>query len=372
MKKSTASFLAFLYGSSALGATLMPNGEQQFIDANGKPYANGKVFFYSNYPTCTILKNTYQDAGGTILNTNPVVLSAAGRATIFGTGAYCQVLKDASNNTIWTKYTSDTSSASNLGWGGTGGGTANAQTVTVNGFTSLNGQTFYFLPSVTNTGPMTLAVNGGSAVAVVKETTAGPVFLTGGEVVNGTVVGMTYVSATGQFHLVTNNNTLTGFVGEVRAFAVSSCPAGWLATDGSAQSATTYPDLFLALGTTWGTSAGNVVLPDFRGMFLRGTGTNGTYPTAIGGAVGVAGYQADVYLNHLHSVPDHNHTTYGVTTSFFTGSAGAIARLESLNTAGANITGTTSTVTGVNTGTSTTGGTETRPKNYGVQYCIKY
>ena len=85
MKKVSGALAAFLYSTSALwGATLLPNGEQQFIDANGKPYANGKVYFYSNYPTCTVLKNTYQNEGGTVLNTNPVVLSAMeiGRAHV--------------------------------------------------------------------------------------------------------------------------------------------------------------------------------------------------------------------------------------------------------------------------------------------------
>ena len=94
MKKVIGALVAFLFSTSAWSATLLPNGEQQFIDANGKPYANGKVYFYSNYPTCSVLKNTFQDSAGSVLNTNPVVLSAMGTATIFGTGNYCQVLKD--------------------------------------------------------------------------------------------------------------------------------------------------------------------------------------------------------------------------------------------------------------------------------------
>ena len=171
MKKVTGALAAFLYSTTSLwGATLLPNGMQQFIDANGKPYANGKVYFYSNYPTCSVLKNTYQDEAGSVLNTNPVVLSAMGTATIFGSGAYCQVLKDSLGNTVWTKYTSDTSSASNLGWGGTSGGTANAQTVTVTSFTGTNGQSFYFIAGFTNTGPLSLAVNGGSPISVVRDT----------------------------------------------------------------------------------------------------------------------------------------------------------------------------------------------------------
>jgi microcystin-dependent protein len=218
MKKVTGALAAFLYSTTTLwGATLLPNGEQQFIDANGKPYAGGKVYFYSNYPTCTVLKNTYQNEAGTVLNTNPVNLSAMGTATIFGSGAYCQVLKDSLGNTVWTKYTSDTSSASNLGWGGTSGGTANAQTVAVSAFASTNGQTFYFKAGSTNTSALTLTVNGGSAIGVVRDTPTGTVALTGGEVVTGNIIGVTYDSGAGVFHLVTNNSRLFGFANSVPA-----------------------------------------------------------------------------------------------------------------------------------------------------------
>lgn len=357
MKKVTGALAAFLYSTSALyGATLLPNGEQQFIDANGKPYANGKVYFYSNFPTCSVLKNTYQNEAGTVLNTNPVVLSASGTATIFGSGAYCQVLKDSLGNTVWTKYTSDTSSASNLGWGGAGSGTANAQTVTVTGFSSVNGQTFYYVPSVTNTGPMTLAVNGGSAIAVVKATPTGSTLLSGSEVYAGTVVGVTYVASTGQFNLVTNNNTLTGYPGEVRTFAYASCPAGWLNADGSAVSASTYPNLFSVLGTTWGTSAGNVVLPNFQNQFLRGDGTS---------VVGT--YEADTYLNHSHGVTDPGHTH-----NYNWNGGGTLVIANGLGTSNTAVTPTSSSTTGLTVNTSTTGGTETRPKNYRVRFCIKF
>lgn len=364
MRKLTGALAAFLYTSSAIAATLMPNGEQQFIDANGKPYANGKVFFYSNYPTCTILKNTYQNEAGTVLNTNPVILSAAGRATIFGTGAYCQVLKDANNNTIWTKYTSDTSSASNLGWGGNGGGTANAQTVTVSSFANVNGQTFYYLPGVSNTGALSLSINGGAPIAVVRDTPSGPTALTGGEVVAGNVVGLTYVSATGLLHLITNN-VIVGYSGELRAFAMASCPSGWLYADGSAVSATTYSNLFAAIGTTWGTSAGNVVLPNLRNQFLRGDGTS---------AVGV--FESNQNLLHAHSA-----TSVVTDPGHFHAYDKATAGSTSVQLVGAPIS--TPTVAGDNTGSKTTGvtvattisaegGAEARPNNYRVRFCIKY
>jgi len=205
MKKVLLALWLLLVASAANAATLVPNGQQQFIDGNGNPYASGLVYFYSNYPTCTIAKNTWQDSGGTILNTNPVVLDAAGRATIFGSGAYCQVLKDSLGNTIWSKYTADTTAAAGVSWGGTSGGTANAQTVTSSSFSGIDGQTIYFFAGLTNTGSTTLAVSGGSTIAIVKPTAAGPVFLSGGEIVANNVVGVTYVQSTGQFQLITND-----------------------------------------------------------------------------------------------------------------------------------------------------------------------
>lgn len=364
MKKVTGALAAFLYSTSALwGATLLPNGEQQFIDANGKPYANGKVYFYSNFPTCTILKNTYQNEAGTVLNTNPVVLSAMGTATIFGSGAYCQVLKDQNGNTVWTKYTSDTSSASTLSWGGTSGGTANAQTVSASGFSGVNGQTLYFIAGNTNTGPTTLSVNGASAAAVVNDTISGVSALVGGEIVTGEVVGVTYTLSTGQFHLITNNNRTTGYVGEVRSFAYASCPSGWLYANGAAVPAITYPNLLAAIGTTWGISAGNVVLPDFRNEFLRGDGAS---------VVGT--FEANANKSHTHIAtsvvtdPTHTHG-YIFPQGGSALSAGAVPVVN--GNAGAT---TSASATGVTVATTNAadGGTEARPDNYRVRYCIKY
>ncbi len=101
-------------------ATLLPNGEQQFCDANGKPYAGGKVYFY--IPNTTTFKNTWQDAGQTTLNTNPVVLDGAGRAVIYGSGQYRQQLYDVNNNLVWDQLTSDLTSgltAASITWDST-------------------------------------------------------------------------------------------------------------------------------------------------------------------------------------------------------------------------------------------------------------
>jgi hypothetical protein len=88
-----------------MSATLLPNAEQQFVDANGKPLAGGSVYFY--IPNTSTFKNTWQDSAQTILNTNPVILDGAGRAIIWGNGTYRQVVYDQFNNLIWDQITQD-------------------------------------------------------------------------------------------------------------------------------------------------------------------------------------------------------------------------------------------------------------------------
>lgn len=88
---------------------LLPNGKQQFIDINGKPLVGGQVFHYE-VGTLTP-KNTYQDIGETIPNTNPVILDARGQGAIYGTGNYRQILKDATGVTIWDAVIPDLSVA---------------------------------------------------------------------------------------------------------------------------------------------------------------------------------------------------------------------------------------------------------------------
>ena len=84
-------------------ATLLPNAKQQFLDSNGRPLAGGQVYFY--IPNTSTLKNTWQDAGKTILNTNPVVLDASGQAIIYGESQYRQVVYDVHGNLIWDRLT---------------------------------------------------------------------------------------------------------------------------------------------------------------------------------------------------------------------------------------------------------------------------
>lgn len=83
---------------------LLPNAQQQFCDNNGQPLAGGLVYFYT--PGTTTPKTTYQDQSLSVPNSNPVVLDAAGRATIWGNGSFRQVVCDSNGNVIWDGVTS--------------------------------------------------------------------------------------------------------------------------------------------------------------------------------------------------------------------------------------------------------------------------
>lgn len=82
-------------------STVIPDPVKQFTDGKGKPYAAGKLFSYDAGPSLT-LRPTYADANLTTPNTNPVVLDAAGRATIFlDQAVYRFVLLNALDQTQW-------------------------------------------------------------------------------------------------------------------------------------------------------------------------------------------------------------------------------------------------------------------------------
>ena len=81
----------------------LPNGEVQFIDSSGNPLVGGLVYHY--IPGTSTPKDTYQDSAGTIVNSNPVVLDAAGRAIIWGSGSYRQVVTDSLGNQQYDQET---------------------------------------------------------------------------------------------------------------------------------------------------------------------------------------------------------------------------------------------------------------------------
>ena len=81
-------------------ATLIPV-TQQWFDNNGDPLALGKIYFYEAGTTTP--KDTYTTQAGDTENANPVILDASGRASIWGTGSYKEVVKTSADVLISTK-----------------------------------------------------------------------------------------------------------------------------------------------------------------------------------------------------------------------------------------------------------------------------
>ena len=77
-------------------------------------------------------------------------------------------------------------------------------------------------------------------------------------------------------------------IGAIQAYGGAEAPRGWLLCDGSAVSRTVYSELFAKIGTAFGEGDGSTTfnIPDLRGEFLRGAGTNGHSEQGNGGNVG--------------------------------------------------------------------------------------
>lgn len=172
-------------------------------------------------------------------------------------------------------------------------------------------------------------------------------------------------------------------VGTVQTFARSTAPSGWLSangdTIGSASSNATnasadYSALFTVLWDNWsntdlpildsagaastrGASASadfaankRLPLPDLRGIFVRGSGDQTISGTTYSGTF--AAKQQDGIKAHTHGLT--NVLQYSINLSSGTGSTATLA-------SGA-----------LASATDSTGGTETRPANIALLYCIKF
>ncbi len=161
-------------------------------------------------------------------------------------------------------------------------------------------------------------------------------------------------------------------VGTIIAYGNAKPPAGYLPCDGSTLQAAAYPELFIAIGNTWGSGTA-FKAPDLTGRFLRGSDTGLTVGTL----------QSDTMRNHLHAIKDKSHG-HGVgggtlnmslsTTPFkddggnhLLGAGGDGAALDVTPTPSLSVQ-----PSGSNLLVNAFGGKETRADNVGVRYCIKY
>jgi microcystin-dependent protein len=165
--------------------------------------------------------------------------------------------------------------------------------------------------------------------------------------------------------------------GAVMPFASAATPSGWLAANGNVvpngigtvQGITAnFAALFAVVGTTYGAAG---TLPDLRGYFVRGSGTN-----SDGTAAGTFGQkQADAFKSHLHtgstsSNGSHTHP-YSAPNSYQQDTTNSPANGKRA-TSNANLN---TSPGGDHFHTliiNPEGGTETRPRNIALLYCIKF
>ena len=239
-----------------------------------------------------------------------------------------------------------TSAAVNTGGGGAGAGNTNAcygaAGAGAGGYVEhiLNGPALSYSYSVGA---------GGTAGA------AGTSGTTGGAGGSGYIEITEYYVAPSQQITTVNDD-----VGAIVTSATVTAPGGTLLADGSAVLRSTYSALFTKIGTTWGAGDGSTTfnLPDLRGIFLRGAGTNGLLTTGNTGTLGQ--YQGDQMQGHVHQ-------------EVVNGGGGATNMPQNVAAGSPTIISVTTgspVSDGVN-GTPRTG-TETRPSNAGVLYFIRY
>lgn len=146
-------------------------------------------------------------------------------------------------------------------------------------------------------------------------------------------------------------------------------PAGWLLCDGASVAAATYPDLFTALGYTYGGAGANFNLPNLVDVFVRGQSTQ---TAATGGADSLILSTAEM-PTHTHTAsvtdPGHTHTTTGVNADSNTGK-----QKWSGNQFNGYYPNTGSATTGIsvtNADAGSSSGFDNRPAFLEMQYIVK-
>lgn len=159
-------------------------------------------------------------------------------------------------------------------------------------------------------------------------------------------------------NLTVNGSSLSSFLlsavpaGTVISYASSTAPTGYLKCNGSAISRSTYSSLFSGIGTVFGAGDGSTTfnVPDLRGEFVRGWDDGRSIDT--GRAFGSS--QSDAFKSHNHatSLDGYNvEVQGGGGYTMGPGSRPQQAFAWSM---------------------TNSGGTETRPRNLSLMYCIKY
>ena len=356
-------------------------------DTSGVSLSGGTVYFYA--PGTVIAKSVYTDDDLTNA-VNSVELDANGQAEVYGRGLYDVVVKDADDATLYswesvflgkdvfvsTSVIADYNATDDdsLILVDTAGGnvvvtlpdpatmqqspyivktTSDANTVTLSRTdTTINGAASYTITEqyegaqigFDGTNFFTLNAYATTAQTITTAATTE----TAGKVELATDAEV--IAATDTTRAVTPASVrLAVPAGAVLPFAQNSAPDGWLKCNGAAVSRTTYATLFAAIGTTYGAGDGSTtfLLPDLRGEFVRGWDD----ARGVDAARAIGSTQTDDFKAHNHDIP------VGYSGSY---TNNRLRRQEA------------TADTGTFTAMANTGGTETRPRNVALLYCIKF
>jgi hypothetical protein len=176
------------------------------------------------------------------------------------------------------------------------------------------------------------------------------------------------------------DNLLTG---SVAAFAMQTPPAGWLECNGQQLNREAYSRLFSKIGVTFGSGNGldTFNVPDLRGEFIRGW----DHGRGIDPARSLGQHQDDQVQSHKHSDSGHSHSDSGHAHGYldrYTPESGvryAPGGERPVQWENDFYRESYSGHASINTGYANLGapsdarhGSETRPRNVALLYCIKF
>ena len=148
-------------------------------------------------------------------------------------------------------------------------------------------------------------------------------------------------------------------IGSILPFGGTTAPNGFFLCEGQALSRTDYKELFGVIGTSFGVGDGSTTfnLPDLRGEFLRGAGTNSHSGEGNGGTVGQ--HQAATSIGTTYSTNTGGINFYAPNYDYSNADTFGPSSQGVINLNGAYVAGTTNA------------SIKARPTNTSVNYIIK-
>lgn len=303
----------------------------QFFDDNGDPLSGGKLYTYTAGTTTPLA--TYTTSAGTVANTNPIILDAAGRTPNeiwMQVGTLYKFIVKTSTDTLIGTYDglppiNDPYSINAL-LGGITGTNAIAATATPTITAYAAGATYSFIAANTNSAAATLSIDGLAAKSITKNGTvalsAGDIqagkltwvqydgttfqllnnIVYGGSVVNATVNNLTTPLAaadggTGRNTLTANSVLLGNGIGAVQLIAPGAS-GNALVSNGTTFASTVVSGKLLrapqilTTGTTYTTPAACLrIIVEMVGGGGGGAGSNATAGSGGGGGAGAYAFK---------------------------------------------------------------------------------